>query len=151
MVDFVPVFPFVGMALAGVAAGRLLADRPPVDAAADGRLAKLGRISLPVYLIHQPILYGGLFLVASLSATAMRPGDLASDRDTAGFRIECRRTCTQQGSAKELCDRYCACAETEMKASGVWSRAMASQDTAGLQSDLGPMLQACFSKAGQGG
>jgi uncharacterized membrane protein len=52
MVDYVPLFPFAGMALLGVAAGKMLR---PTDAAAPGWLAMLGRWSLPIYLIHHPL------------------------------------------------------------------------------------------------
>ncbi len=153
MVDYVPVFPFAGMALLGVAAGRILADNAPPEAYAGshGWLARLGRISLPVYLIHQPLLYGGLFLLASLTATATRTGEGPVDRDTAGFRTECRRSCEAQGHGKEHCDRYCACAETEMKGAGLWAKAIASGDTSALQTQLAPLLQACFAKASGGG
>jgi uncharacterized membrane protein len=149
MVDFVPVLPFAGMTLLGVAAGRMFANRQPEAAGGDGLLAKLGRISLPIYLIHQPVLYGGLFLLASLTATATRTGDFSADRDTTGFRMECRRTCSLNGNGKDHCDRYCACVETETKSTGVWSRMMASQDAVSLRTELAPLLQACFAKAAE--
>ncbi len=145
MVDYVPVFPFAGMVLAGVAAARSGIWEMRATPAGNGLLARLGRWSLPIYLIHQPILYGGLFLLASVTATVTGPSPSA-DRDTAGFRAECRRSCEAQGNGKDHCDRYCACAETEMKASDLWRRAMGSTDLAALQTDLQPMLSACFAK-----
>jgi uncharacterized membrane protein len=153
MVDFVPVLPFSGMALLGVAAGRRMALAPPSGGQPDGasgRLARLGRVSLPVYLIHQPLLYGGLFLLASIMTTATRPGGGAVDRDTAGFRAECPRACEAQGNDKAHCGRYCSCAETEMKSSGIWAKVMASPDAKVIQPELAPLLEACFRKAQDG-
>jgi uncharacterized membrane protein len=152
MVDYVPVFPFAGMTLLGVAAGLAMRGGAAPEGGADGWLAKLGRASLPVYLIHQPVLYGGLFLLASLTATSVRPPvDPSADRDTAGFRLECRRACESQGNAKVHCDRYCACAETEMKTTGAWARAMSNPSGSAIQAELAPMLQACFSRTRDGG
>ncbi len=151
MVDYVPIFPFAGMTLLGVAAGRVMGGRTGTSGG-DGWLPRLGRLSLPVYLIHQPVLYGVLFLLASLTATSVRPpSDPSADRDTIGFRLECRRACEGQGNAKGHCDRYCTCAETEMKSSGAWTRAMTDPGGGAIQSELAPMLQACFSKTRDGG
>lgn len=61
--DYVPVLPWLGVMLWGLAAGQwLLAHRPgllagPVPAAGRG-LAVLGRWSLSFYMLHQPVLIG---------------------------------------------------------------------------------------------
>ena len=66
--DYVPIFPWTGVILLGIAAGhalvrtdfravRSLGSWPPP-------LAFLGRHSLAVYMIHQPLLFGLLWLVA---------------------------------------------------------------------------------------
>lgn len=74
-VDFVPVFPWLGLTLAGVGIARLGAaagvwDRLRVPRGAEGQLLRAlawpGRHSLAVYLIHQPVLIGGLWLVTRL-------------------------------------------------------------------------------------
>jgi uncharacterized membrane protein len=153
MVDYVPMFPFAGVALLGVAAGPSVARRlgqPAETGQAGGLLAIIGRWSLPIYLVHQPILYGGLFLLAAATAPAVGPGLGPVDTDTAGFRRECRRACEGQGNGKEHCDRYCACAETEMKSSGIWARVMAGPQATTIQPELAPLLQACFAKAQSG-
>jgi uncharacterized membrane protein len=74
MVDYVPVLPWFGVLLAGVVAGRLLVGGGGL--AALGRfnpsgfgaraIAFLGRWSLLIYLIHQPILFGLLYGLVSL-------------------------------------------------------------------------------------
>jgi uncharacterized membrane protein len=151
MVDYVPVFPFAGMTLLGVAAGLRMGPAPAQAASTgQGLLARLGRWSLAIYLIHQPLLYGALFLVASMMATMpTRSGDGGVDRDTAGFRTECRRSCEAQNS-KAHCEAYCSCAETSMKASDLWRRAMTARDMGPLQGELQPLLQACTAKAREG-
>ena len=63
--DFVPVLPWLGVLLIGLAAGqRLLARRPPWLVAPLPRpmawLAWLGRWPLTVYMLHQPLLIGAL-------------------------------------------------------------------------------------------
>ena len=63
--DYVPLFPWLGVVLLGVAAGGWLARkdyRPlrPMSRAAPGWLNWLGRHSLLVYMVHQPILLGML-------------------------------------------------------------------------------------------
>jgi len=63
--DYVPLLPWAGVVLVGVAAGHWLLARERAPIAALGRLtpawlAWLGRHSLLVYLLHQPVLVGVL-------------------------------------------------------------------------------------------
>lgn len=106
--DFVPVFPWFGAVLLGIAAGRLLLSSGLAARLADvapGRwsfpLQFAGRHSLAVYLIHQPILLGVLFL-ASLVAPAPGP-----DRQVQ-FRQACKQQCEALRS-EEFCANYCTC------------------------------------------
>ncbi|MFM8768622.1 MAG: DUF1624 domain-containing protein [Rubrivivax sp.] len=69
--DYVPVLPWLGMMLWGLAAGRWLLARRPAWLAgtlpAFARpLAGLGRWSLSFYMVHQPLLIGALMLVATM-------------------------------------------------------------------------------------
>jgi uncharacterized membrane protein len=151
MVDYVPVFPFAGMTLLGVAAGlRMKPHAADAPAGQGGWLAKLGRWSLPIYLIHQPILYGALFLLASSLAPALRSdqGPVA-DRDTAAFRTSCRSAC-ESNHGKAHCEIYCSCAETGMKATELWNKMMSARDAVPLRPELQPVLDACFAKAREG-
>lgn len=62
--DFVPIFPFFGMVLAGIAVARLTSARGWIgelsEIACDGQMCRIlifiGRNSLVYYLLHQPIL-----------------------------------------------------------------------------------------------
>lgn len=66
--DYVPLAPWAGVVLVGIALGRKLdqiAYRPFRGLVAAPRwLTFLGRHSLAVYMVHQPILLGALWLVA---------------------------------------------------------------------------------------
>jgi len=66
--DYVPLFPWLGVALIGIALGAwaVSRERQRLDAAsrlAPGWLAWLGRHSLLVYMVHQPVLIGVLRVV----------------------------------------------------------------------------------------
>jgi uncharacterized membrane protein len=66
--DYVPLAPWAGVVLIGVAAGHALARanfRPLSQLANAPRwLRFLGRHSLVVYMVHQPILLGALWVFA---------------------------------------------------------------------------------------
>ena len=69
--DYVPVLPWLGVMLWGLAAGRWIARRRPSALAAAlpaaaTPLAWLGRWSLSWYMLHQPVLIGSLMAVSFL-------------------------------------------------------------------------------------
>jgi uncharacterized membrane protein len=70
--DFVPLFPWLGVVLLGIALGHGLVRRAfaPVAplARAPQALRWLGRHSLAVYMVHQPVLLGILALVVQLQS-----------------------------------------------------------------------------------
>lgn len=76
MLDYWPILPWFGVMLLGVAAGNALyggqekgTDRPALRPPAARPLAFLGRHSLLVYLVHQPILLAALVLLGVGDAT----------------------------------------------------------------------------------
>jgi uncharacterized membrane protein len=70
--DWVPLLPWLGVMLAGVAAGQwALANRPAWLSAPVGPwlqpLVTLGQWSLIFYLVHQPVFFGALMLVKRMT------------------------------------------------------------------------------------
>ena len=63
--DYVPLFPWAGVVLLGIPAGHALGRRNFAPIGALGRapraLATLGRHTLAIYMVHQPILIGALW------------------------------------------------------------------------------------------
>lgn len=63
--DYEPIFPWLGAFLLGVAAGRILPRGGSAASPALGPLARMGRWSLPIYLVHQPVLFALLYAVSA--------------------------------------------------------------------------------------
>lgn len=105
--DYVPIVPWFGIVLLGIAAGTLWPRNDLLARwQAAGRLAKgvvkMGRYSLIIYLVHQPILFGGLWLVMQ----TVPPAAVTVD----AFVTSCRPTCEATGKSAEDCQRSCSCA-----------------------------------------
>ncbi|HDZ75121.1 MAG TPA: DUF1624 domain-containing protein [Aurantimonas coralicida] len=119
--DFIPIFPFFGAVLAGIAAARFALAHSVFDRMRSWnpalrpmwRLGVLGRHALLFYLLHQPILFGMVFVFS-----------LAAPADTqAVFRTDCQRACLAERDG-EFCERYCGCAERELRAQGLFDALM---------------------------
>ena len=75
--DFVPVFPWFGVSLAGIACTRLFLVKPGMRDAmphtAGGAVIRgltwVGQQTLPIYLLHQPLLFVAFVAFTRLSAT----------------------------------------------------------------------------------
>lgn len=119
--DLVPIFPWFGVTLLGVIAARLvLRSGLAVRLAAawpEGRLPKLlawlGRWSLLIYLLHQPILFALVYPAAAVlqPQVAMREAD---------FLGSCQQTCEASGTAPGLCTTYCQCGLEGIEENGLW-------------------------------
>jgi uncharacterized membrane protein len=117
-VDFVPVVPWLAFMLAGLGVGLLLARSGAAARLAGlslpgaaGPLVWAGRHSLPIYLIHQPVLIGALMLTAWLA-----PGltnSLATEAE-ATFRNDCITQCRATRS-RDICVSSCACVLDELR------------------------------------
>jgi uncharacterized membrane protein len=131
--DYVPLFPWFGFMLAGLALGGLLAKRGVAHGDARAPAARpllwLGRHSLPIYLVHQPLLIGaftaGLWLAGQ--------GWFGSRAGEAGFLDSCRSSCRATGQTAQLCQSFCACAADNLQREGLWG--------AVLRDQLGPREQ----------
>jgi uncharacterized membrane protein len=107
-VDYVPVFPWFGVVLAGIVAGRLLvAYGGPLAAWRSSDpltrfIARAGRWSLLIYLVHQPLIVGLLSLYG-----ALMPPSAAVVRTN--FTGQCVAACSSDGRSVESCTALCGC------------------------------------------
>ena len=122
--DFVPVFPWFGMALFGIAGARLTPFAAPYLAGIAGRAQAIppallwaGRHSLAIYLLHQPMLLGLVYLAAEIF-----PPDFAGFEPA--FLESCIAHCTGSGLEADICRRTCECAAEEAQAAGLWAGLM---------------------------
>lgn len=120
--DFVPVFPWFGLVLAGAAAGRVLLPRLRGYAGeverAPGRAARAlawaGRHSLVIYLVHQPLLLALLYPVA----LALGPHPQAG---VSSFQLSFEQNCTRQGEAAGVCRVAASCVIERLKNAELWA------------------------------
>jgi uncharacterized membrane protein len=115
--DFVPLFPWFGVVLGGMTAARLAlrfgmgALAAPMPALTRP-LAWAGRHSLPIYLVHQPLLFGLVYLATQLAP----PPPLGF----AEWHLPtCTRQCVESGVAEASCRATCACLTERSEAEGL--------------------------------
>ncbi len=131
--DYRPLLPWAGALFAGVAFGKA---RPWAFAGltqAPRPLTWLGRHSLPLYLLHQPLFFAGFTALALLSAASQE----------GSFVAACVAECRKQGAA--TCESACACAEKEAQRQGLGAIA----DEAERGSRIDAVARACFTKRGE--
>jgi uncharacterized membrane protein len=112
--DYVPLFPWIGALLTGIAVARLLVDYGLLQ-----RLSHLpdgpawlrwgGRHSLIVYLLHQPVLIALVF-AASHIVPPPAPDPVQS------YIGSCEPACREQGNTAALCQAFCACTLERLQA-----------------------------------
>ncbi|HYG86228.1 MAG TPA: heparan-alpha-glucosaminide N-acetyltransferase [Azospirillum sp.] len=136
--DYVPLFPWFGIVLWGIALGRLwrgrgrLAAWRPADKV--GRaLAWAGRFSLPIYLVHQPALFGALSLVALLAGSP--------NRETRDFLASCESGCTSSG--ERSCAAQCRCIADELKRAGLWQDVLANRYVGSTRAAVAAVVLGC--------
>ena len=142
--DYVPLFPWSGLILAGVGlaqlAGPRLAGDPERRWRASGLVSETlvwaGRRSLPIYLLHQIVLLGAL--TALVQVTGPNPAAVE-----AGFMRDCEATCSPV-RGREACRAACRCTVELMKRDGLWAKAGASSLTSDESARLAAFGRQCF-------
>lgn len=141
--DYVPLFPWFGAVLAGVAVARLAlayVPRAPDAPSAAKPLIWAGRHSLAIYLIHQPLLFGLVALAATISPPAMS----GQER---GFARAFVTSCVEAGSDAALCEATSACLAARLRQEGLWDNLMANGlDEAGT-AHYHTLAAECFARA----
>lgn len=145
--DWRPLLPWGAVALIGLGVARLA----PVHAwllsprrwRAKSRfswgLTFAGRHSLPIYLLHQPILIGAL-----TAATAW--GGLAPAEHGSGFTAACQRTCVSAGREASSCQSACACVADLVDQSPLGQRLAGGGLTESERAELKRMADACYGR-----
>lgn len=104
--DYVPLFPWLAALLAGVAIARIAIARGWNFKLADVQhrdtlLAKAGRHSLIVYLVHQPVLIGLVYLFSLIS-----PPPAVDPR--VSYMSSCQMSCVKEAD-EATCRQFCGC------------------------------------------
>ncbi len=147
--DYVPLLPWFGLVLVGIGLGRLLIDsalsrwglllwrwRPTT--APLMLLNWAGRRSLAIYMLHQPLLLGTLYVVVILSGAGAPGGTFVPSGSNVmgsngsgsngsglperseGFLGSCQVSCEKSGGTLTRCAGYCRCFATELNVQELW-------------------------------
>lgn len=158
--DVVPIFPWFGVVVIGMGlmqialdlgfADRLRAVRSN-EAALRG-LAFLGRWSLLVYLLHQPLIIGVLYGLLQVAPPAPPPAAAIEtpalvSTEAAGFLASCQQSCTAAGGEAGLCTRYCGCSLEQVEQGDLWSIVNGPDRSADGQSRLQGVATLCRAMA----
>jgi uncharacterized membrane protein len=126
--DWRPLLPYFGVVLAGLMTARLLLARGlpawmtqwRAHISAGRALVWGGRHSLLVYLVHQPILFALVFMVARVLAP--QPAITPQDEP---FVASCATQCVASGGGPQTCRNVCLCISGEIrKEPPIWRRMM---------------------------
>ncbi len=142
--DYVPIFPWFGLVLIGVAAGRIILARQETMSLArwraGGMLSRVltwaGRKSLPIYLTHQIILLGVLYGVLQI----VGPNRMAEARP---FMMQCEATCLQNAQP-QTCRALCSCTVETLRQSDLWQKILSNTTAAEDQTRISRAAQQCL-------
>ncbi|MVA97950.1 DUF1624 domain-containing protein [Nitratireductor sp. CAU 1489] len=140
--DYVPVFPWFGAGLAGMALAQLgrstgaLARLAAIAMPRWSRMLSLaGRYSLSVYLLHQPVLIAGVFLFSQLFPAASETAEVR-------FRLACETRCGQD-RGEAFCAAYCLCMLDAVERNGFLDPLMAGRADAVMEQAVAAMAGTC--------
>jgi uncharacterized membrane protein len=140
--DYVPVFPWFGAVLTGIAAAKIAEQTGLFARLATLRAPKWswplvfgGRHSLAVYLIHQPVLIGSVWLFAQVFPPTEQPREVR-------FLQSCEAACNEQRDT-EFCTRYCVCMLGTLEREGAIEGVYAGERSEALQSRVEDIAGRC--------
>lgn len=145
--DWRPLLPWSGFTLIGLAVTRMALARGLPASIAQWRaqsraargLAFAGRRSLLVYLVHQPVLIGLVFLAAWVI------GPVAGVAEAeARFRNACAQQCAAAGPDLAWCERACGCVEADAKRQSLWRQTLENKFTAQERGRFDDIARACL-------
>lgn len=147
--DWRPLLPWGGVVFLGLGVARIpgvmsaltAPDRWRATSTTARTIAFAGRHSLPIYLIHQPILIGLVAAIAYLGVFAHAAAPQADDR---AFLAECNRVCVAKGRAAQDCASSCQCVADAIQRSGEAARLAAGPLDDAASDKLKRMANACM-------
>lgn len=142
--DWVPIFPWFGAVLLGVAAARLCLNWFPATAAGQWRdtgkigktLTLAGRHSLAIYLIHQIVLMGLFGAIAWVTGPSQAALDMRVTRT-------CHVACAANGSPQAFCNKYCDCLVGSLRQDGLSGPVVSGDITPAGRQRLGETIDQC--------
>lgn len=148
--DYYPVLPWFGFVLLGVALARIAVAQGWANRIAAFRadtrpwsiLTWMGRRSLPIYLIHQPVLIALISAFVWMRPTAALP-PIRTDAETRPFVEACMRTCVSNGKAADDCQDACQCTADGLRRDGLWRQALSGQMSTTERTRVGEIARIC--------
>jgi uncharacterized membrane protein len=147
--DYVPVFPWFGVVLLGIALARSLLQAgllPRLASLHPGSWARpfrfAGRHSLAVYLVHQPVLIGLVWLFAQFWPAPV-------ETEQARFIRSCEARCAETQEIS-LCRRYCGCMLERIEEADLLTPMFSGTASEELNSRLGDLALSCSSESEEG-
>ncbi|CTQ56097.1 putative membrane protein [Roseibium album] len=145
-VDYVPLAPWAGATFAGLATSRAFRalsiwERLSAILLSDplGRFTRLlGRHSLPIYLLHQPVLFGLVWLAVQLGPDIDRAG--------IAFVRNCTQSCQATGGTPEICEAACSCTLNHLKSDRVWTALTEDPGNQSLRSQMNNRYALCLAE-----
>jgi uncharacterized membrane protein len=143
--DYVPLLPWFGAVLVGVAATKLASAagvRTRLAAIAPGRWANplvfIGRHSLVFYLIHQPALFGCVWLLSQIMPAQIETREVT-------FLKSCQVSCEQTRDT-EFCASYCVCMLDTLAGEATLDRLYSGDQSSELKAHLADLASVCTAK-----
>jgi len=147
--DYVPLFPWFGAVLIGIAVTKAAVATGFTQRLAALTLGRwtnpfgfLGRHSLAIYLIHQPVLIACVWLFAQVFPPQMETPEVR-------FRQACEFTCAEARD-EEFCARYCVCMLNRLESAGTLDRVLTSEKNEELDASVQAMAAMCTAESETG-
>lgn len=142
--DYVPLFPWLGFVLSGLAIGQIFANSTrgifsiaPLASKPAEKLAQAGRHGLLIYLVHQPVLIGGLSAILYVFG----PGE--EDRQASAFDSQCVQACIVQRD-RAACEEGCTCVTAKLLEQGYFKQSGAVSERPDAPQKISDAVQACM-------
>ena len=136
--DWRPLLPWGGFLFLGLGLAQLDRQRVVLRAAARWRpgpfgqgLAVVGRHTLALYLVHQPIFFAIFMALAQLSASSP------------SYQSACAKQCENTGAPASRCASVCACIEKTVGSAGRNPKEAQSPGAREERRNLAAIIQAC--------